>query len=194
MVRRRKMVRTFLDRPLPPGALDRILANAQRAPSAGFSQGWAFLALEGPTETARFWDAVSDPDWRASPRGTRLVKAAAIVIPLAHKQAYLDRYREPDKAYAGRQDESAWTVPFWDVDTGFASLLMLLTAVDLDLGAVFFAIPQREDELLAALGVPSGYRPLGAIAVGWPDPADQPSASVRRGHRDEADVIHRGRW
>src|SRR3954447_22269017 len=160
------MVRAFLDRPLPPGALDRILANAQRAPSAGFSQGWAFVALEGPEETARFWDVVSDPDWRAGDRGSGLVRAAAIVIPLARKQAYLDRYREPDKAYARRQDESAWTVPFWDVDTGFASLLMLLTAVDLDLGAVFFAIPQREDELLTALGVPAGYRPIGAVAIG----------------------------
>src|SRR5438477_2713305 len=95
VVRRRKMVRSFVDRPLPEGALDRILANAQRAPSAGFSQGWAFVALEGPEQTARFWDVVADAEWRMGPRGAGLVRAPALVIPLAHKQAYLDRYRQP---------------------------------------------------------------------------------------------------
>ena len=31
--------------------------GSQRAPSAGYSQGWAFLALDEPASTARFWDA-----------------------------------------------------------------------------------------------------------------------------------------
>jgi len=194
VVRGRRMVRSFLDRPLPEGALDRILANAQRAPSAGFSQGWAFIVLDGPAETATFWDTVSDEDWRSQPRGSGLVKAPAIVIPLSHKQAYLDRYRQPDKAYAGRQEEWAWPVPYWDVDAGFASLLMLLTAVDLGLGAVFFGIPQREDALLDRLGVPEGFHPVGAIAIGWPDPADPPSPSLQRGRRPETEVIHRAHW
>ena len=194
MVQRRHMVRSFLPEPLPPGALDRILANAQRAPSAGFSQGWAFVVLEGPEETARFWDAVSEPAWRAGDRGAGLTRAPVIVLPLAHKQAYLDRYREPDKAYAGRQDEAAWPVPFWDVDTGFATLLMLLTATDLGLGALFFAIPRNEDQLLRALGVPDGYRPIGALAIGRPDGRDRPSPSLRRGRRAGDDVVHRGGW
>ena len=194
VVQRRRMVRTFLERPLPEGALDRIVANAQRAPSAGYSQGWAFVVLDGPEETGVFWEALSDPDWRTNPRGLGMTRAPAIVIALSHKQAYLDRYREPDKAYAGRQEESAWPVPFWDVDAGFASLLMLLTAVDLGLGAVFFGIPQREEVLLERLGVPDGYRPVGAVAIGWPDPADPPSPSLKRGRRPEADVVHHGHW
>src|SRR4051794_19414020 len=105
VVRRRKMVRSFRDRPLPDGALDRIVANAQRAPSAGFSQGWAFVVLDGPEETARFWNTVSDPQWRAGSRGAGLVRAPALILPLAHKQAYLDRYREADKEYANLEDE-----------------------------------------------------------------------------------------
>ena len=47
VVRKRKMVRNFEDRPIDPAVLDRIIANAQRAPSAGFSPGWAFLVLKG---------------------------------------------------------------------------------------------------------------------------------------------------
>jgi nitroreductase len=194
VVRRRKMVRSFQDRPLPPGALDRLLANAQRAPSAGFSQGWAFLALEGAPETGRFWDAVSDPDWRAGPRGSGLVRAGAVVVPLANKQAYLDRYREPDKASAGRRHEAAWPVPYWDVDTGFAALLMLLTAVDLGLGALFFGLNHRDDEVRSAFGIPDDFRPIGAVAIGWPDPDDPPSPSLRRGRKPSEEVVHRGRW
>ena len=56
VIRKRKMIRSFEDRPIGEEVLDRILANAQKAPSAGFSQGWAFLVLEGKAETARYWD------------------------------------------------------------------------------------------------------------------------------------------
>ena len=51
------MVRTFEDRPIDPAVLERIIANAQRAPSAGFSQGWAFLVLDGKAETETYWNA-----------------------------------------------------------------------------------------------------------------------------------------
>lgn len=193
VVRRRRMYRAFEDRPIPPEILDRILGNAQKAPSAGFSQGWGFVVLEGRDQTDQFWSLTSDEDWRDDPDWPDLTKAAVIILPLAHKQAYLDRYSEPDKAPAGLQTEEAWKVPFWLVDTAFASLLILLTASDAGLGALFFGIFQGERELLEALGVPDGYQPIGAIALGWPAP-DRPSPSLKRGHRPAEDVIHRGRW
>ena len=56
VVRRRRMVRNFESRPVPPDIVDRILANALHAPSAGFTQGWAFLVLEGREHTERFWN------------------------------------------------------------------------------------------------------------------------------------------
>src|SRR4051794_22127000 len=187
------MVRRYLDRPVPPAALERILASAQRAPSAGFSQGWAFVVLQGPDETAVFWQAIADEDWLAG-RRDGVATAPVIIVPLANKQAYLERYREPDKAYAGMQDESAWPAPFWDIDVGMASMLMLLTAVDEGLGALFFGIPGGHDALRAALGYPPEFRPIGALAIGWPDPADQPSPSLKRGRRAPAEVVHYGRW
>lgn len=191
------MVRTFdPDRPLPPGALDRMLENALHAPSAGFSQGWAFLALEGPEETGRFWDATfpAGPE-RDAFTYPGLFVAPAIVVPLSHKQAYLDRYAEPDKGVFDKR-ESFWPVPYWDIDTGFASLLMLLTAVDAGLGALFFGIfPERMAAFRKAFGVPDEYTPIGAVAVGYESPAgDQPSPSLRRGRRPLSDVVHRGRW
>ena len=193
VVRRRKMVRRYLDRPVPRDAVERIVDNAQRAPSAGFSQGWAFVVLQGADETGVFWEAIADEDWLAG-RRSGVASAPVIIVPLANKQAYLDRYREPDKQYAGMQDEASWPAPFWDIDVGMASLLMLQTAVDEGLGALFFGIPARHDELRAALGYPAEFRPIGAIAVGWPDPADQPSPSLKRGRRPTEAVVHWGRW
>ncbi|HEX9359501.1 MAG TPA: nitroreductase family protein [Streptosporangiaceae bacterium] len=55
VIRRRRMVRHYdTDRPVPPDVVDRILQNGLRAPSAGFSQGWAFLVLDDPAGVARF--------------------------------------------------------------------------------------------------------------------------------------------
>jgi nitroreductase len=192
-VRRRKMCRSFEDRPIPPEILDRILANAQKAPSAGFSQGWGFVVLEEREQTDDFWELTSDKEWREDPDWPNLTKAPVIILPLAHKQAYLDRYSEPDKAAAGLQAEAAWTVPYWLVDTAFASMAILLTASDAGLGALFFGLFRGERELLEALGVPDGYQPIGAIALGWPAP-DRPSPSLKRGHRAAEQVIHRGHW
>ncbi len=193
MVRRRHMVRNYQDRPLPPGALDRILANAARAPSAGFTQGWAFLVLEGPKETGRFWDATLSGGRRRSFRWQGLLRAPAVIVALSDKQAYLDRYAEPDKAWLP-SEESQWPVPYWHVDTGFAALLMLLTAVDEGLGALFFAVPPRRvDSLRTAFGVPDTLTPIGAVALGYPAP-DEPGRSRARGRRPLDEVVHRGRW
>jgi len=187
------MVRSFEDRPVPREVVDTMLARAIRAPSAGFSQGWAFVVLEGPDQTDLFWRTTTTPDWRAGTRRAGLLRAPVVVLPLAHRQAYLDRYAEPDKAGSGLDLGDAWPVPYWLVDTAFAVMLMLLSAVDAGLGAAFLGIFRGEAELLDTLGVPDGYRPVGAVAVGYPAP-DEPSPSLARGRRPVSDVVHRGRW
>lgn len=184
------MVRNFDDRPIPPETIERILDNAVRAPSAGFSQGWAFLVLDTPERTKKFWDALF-PDRDENFRWGGMFKAPLLIVPLSHKQAYLDRYAEPDKGWKDR-DEKRWPVPYWDIDTGFASLLMLLTAVDAGLGALFFGV-FAPDEFRAAFGVPDEYTPIGALAIGYPKP-DEPSPSLKRGRRGVEKVVHRGRW
>jgi nitroreductase len=194
VVQRRKMVRSFTDRPVPPEAVDRILGNAQRAPSAGFAQGWAFVVLAGPAETAVFWHHMAEPEWLAQPDHPGLLRAPVIIVALAHKQAYLDRYREPDKAASARADEADWPVPYWLVDTAFATMAMLLTAVDAGLGALFFGLARGQDALMAALGVPPDFQPIGAVAVGWPDDQDRRSPSLARGRRPPETVVHLGHW
>lgn len=56
VIKRRQMVRAFTSELLPEGVTDRLLRAANRAPSAGFCQGYSFLVLEGSEQTAPLWD------------------------------------------------------------------------------------------------------------------------------------------
>ena len=194
MVRRRRMVRSYdPDRPVPPEVVDRLLGYAVRAPSAGFSQGWGFLVLDGAADRARFWDATT-PEGMADSRWSAGMRCAPlVVVPHANKDVYLDRYAEPDKGWTDRR-EDRWPVPYWYVDAGFASLLILLGSVDEGLGACFFGIPpERLSGYRRAFDVPDAYVPIGALTIGYRAP-DRRSPSLRRGRREPAEVVHRGRW
>jgi nitroreductase len=75
------MVRTFEERPLDPEVVNRILRTANRAPSAGFTQGYAFLVFENEG-TRDFWEAAFAG---AEPRGPALglMRAPLVIVPLA---------------------------------------------------------------------------------------------------------------
>jgi nitroreductase len=202
VVRRRRMVRSYdPDRPVDPAVVDRLLDNAVRAPSAGFSQGWAFLVLDTPADIERFWAATSDGEGAertedAWLRGMRT--APLIVVPLSCKEIYLERYAQADKGWTDR-DEQRWPVPYWDIDTGMAALLILQTAVDEGLGACFFGVPPHATtRFREAFGVPAAYTPIGAVTVGHKpvDPRDTGAkgSPTRRARRGAGEVVHRGRW
>jgi len=193
VVSRRRVCRSFLDRPVSQGALEHALGLATRAPSAGNTQGWAFVVLEGD-HTAVFWDAEADASWLAHPSHPGLLNAPVIVLPLASRSAYEARYAEPDKAALGLGPVDRWQVPYWLVDTAFATMLLLLGLAQEGLGALFFALRRPPGPLLAQLGVPDGWEPLGAVAVGWPSPDDKPSGSAGRPRRGVAEVAHWGGW
>lgn len=191
VINRRRMVRHYVaDRPVPKQTVERIVTNALHAPSAGFSQGFGFLVLDTPEDVARFRDAATPAeekeDWFAA-----TFDAPLVIVPCSSKDAYLDRYARPDKGFADRSD-AWWPAPYWDIDTGFASLLMLLTAVDEGLGACFFGIPvTRLAHVRAAFGIPESFSPIGAITVGYPDEA---ARDLRSRRKPTDDVVHRGRW
>lgn len=196
MIRRRRMVRSYTSEPVPRHLVDRVLSCGLRAPSAGFSQGWAFLVLEGTAQTSQFWRATERPDTEIKPGGRldRLRVAPVVILPLANKEAYLTRYAEPDKVEHGLAREEAWPVPYWDIDTAFATMAMLLAATDAGLGALFFGLFADQTALHQAFGIPETYRPIGALTLGWPGTDDPPSPSLARGRRSRAETVHFGRW
>jgi nitroreductase len=191
VVERRRMIRRYSGRSVPPDEVAAILDNALRGPSAGFSQGFAFLVLDRAEDITRFREAATptegdEDDWFAA-----TFDAPLVVVPCSNKDAYLDRYAEPDKGFTDRSD-AWWPAPYWDIDTGFATLLMLLTAVDRGLGACFFGIPiDRVEVVKEAFDIPLAYRPIGAVTVGYG--ADPPLDRSDRRKRHE-EMIHRGRW
>jgi len=204
VIKRRKMVRAFTAEPLAPDVTDRLLRAANRAPSAGFSQGYSFLVLEGMEQAAPLWeifyeDAASatagEDDERA--QLAALSPAPLVIVPLACKDAYLDRYAEGDKGWADR-DESRWPVPYWYIDTGFTALLVLLAVVDEGLGAVFFGIqPGIMANFRTRFGVPEKWTPIGALAIGYPDlnPGADPVPPARASDRKRLEeLVHHGRW
>ena len=203
VIKRRKMVRAFTLEPLAPGVTDRLLRAANRAPSAGFSQGYSFLVLEGSEQSAPLWevldqDAASTGATDAAQQAmtAAMSRAPLVIVPLACRDVYLDRYARSDKGWTDR-DESRWPVPYWYIDTGFTALLILLAAVDEGLGAVFFGIqPELIPEFRRRFGVPEQWMPIGAIAVGHPDPAgDTGPSSARSIARKSIDaLVHRGQW
>src|SRR5919202_6475047 len=97
VVRRRRMVRNFEARPVPPQVVERLVANARRGPSAGFTQGVELLVLDGPEQTAAYWN-VSLPDERRDRFcWDGLLRAPLLILVFCSKQAYVERYAEPDK-------------------------------------------------------------------------------------------------
>ncbi len=194
VVLRRRMVRDFSDRPVAGALLEQLVANATRIPSAGFSQGFAFVVLTDPGQRRMFWETTSGPEWRGESESTALTRAPVVILPLAHKHAYLDRYALPDKIHTPLSGEEHWPVPYWDIDTGFGVMLILLTAVELGLGALFFGIFQGEKALMDTLGVPEGYRPIGAIALGYPTPGERSEPTLTSGRRRIDDVVKWERW
>ncbi len=195
MVRGRRMCRSFLDAPIDPSALGRVLDAGRRAPSAGNTAGTHFVVLAGPAETARYWDVTLPAVRRPSFRWPRLLAAPVLVLPIADSSAYLSRYAESDKAHTGLgAGEDRWPTPYWTVDTAFAAMSILLAARDEGLGALFFGIFGRSADLLAELGVPDGMAPIGTIALGHAAEDDQPGRSASRRRPALDDVVHRGGW
>ncbi|HYA44418.1 MAG TPA: nitroreductase family protein, partial [Acidimicrobiales bacterium] len=55
----RRMCRSFVDEPVSAETLERALELATHAPSAGNTQGWAFLVLNGESRDT-FWRHAAD--------------------------------------------------------------------------------------------------------------------------------------
>jgi nitroreductase len=188
VVRSRRMIRTYDPTvSVARRTVDELLDLAVRAPSAGHTQGWAFLVLSSADARERFWTVTTsdeEPDgWLG-----RLQTAPCLVVCFSDKSAYLDRYAEPDKGWTDR-DEARWPVPYWHIDTGMAAMILLLGAQDRGLAACFFGVPgEHWAALRAEFEVPERLEPIGVVSLGAPAP-DVRSPSLRRGRRSLDDVV-----
>ncbi len=182
VVRKRRMIRAFKPLPVPEEKVGRIVELAQHYPSAGFSQGMAFIVVTEPERVRRIREL-------NRLRGD----APVLMVPCVSEKLYHDRYHEPDKI---RPDgtEIEWPVPYWYFDAGCASLLVLLAVVDGGLAA-YLAGAFRPDLLRKELGIPDDFVPVGVISIGYPDyDRHVPSPSLDRGRRPLSQVVHSQHW
>ncbi|HMS47491.1 nitroreductase family protein [Candidatus Neomicrothrix sp.] len=223
VIGRRRMCRDYLADPLGPGQLEAIVDLARRAPSAGFSQGVAFVSLERPEPpqpspaqppqssqsplaqssaepdpVAGYWGVTLPPARRSEFPWPGLLDAPVLITLWVRPQAWVERYGRPDKARSGLgAGEASWPVPYWWVDAGAVVQNLLLVAEAEGLGALFFGMFEHEPAVAELLGVPDGWRAVGTVALGHPAPDGRrpsASASASGGRPALAEQWHRNAW
>ena len=190
VVARRRMVRNYTGGPVDRAVLARIVETGRRSPSAGFSQGQAFVVVTDEADRRAIAELAGEKSYVEAGFDPWISRAPAHIAVCVSEAAYRRRYRELDKLVGDQEIE--WPVPYWWVDAGAALQNLLLAAVDTGLAAGFLgmhALPGLKD----LLGIPEEYTPIGVVTVGHPAP-DRPSGSLKRGRRPDSHVIHWGRW
>ena len=169
VVRRRFMIRAYTSEPVPADKVRRILEYAARAPSAGNTQPWEFVVVRKPEVR----DALA-----AAAQGQRSVATAPVVVVTCANLERAEAVGHGRAAFLGL------------VDTAFASLLILLGAVEQDLGACFVATFDAA-QVAKILGLPEKVRTLALIPIGHPaeGPRKPPNPKIPL-----ARLIHEDRW
>jgi nitroreductase len=191
VVLKRRMVRNFKPDPLPEEFVKRVMEFAQHAPSAGFSQGVAYVVVREEKLRKELGRVQGEEEYVQGKFHNFISGAPMVVVVCVSESIYHSRYREPDKL-KDDGSEIDWPTPYWFFDAGAASMIILLSAVDNGLAAAFAGVPNPEG-VKQLLRIPDEFHPVGTISIGKPAP-DVKSPSLKRGHRPFKDVVHYEYW
>jgi len=190
VVYKRRMVRHFTSQPVPTNLVSKILELALHAPSAGYSQGSAYVVVTQPQMKKRIAQLQGEKEYVGSGFHGWISEAPVNIIPCVSEKLYHDRYNEPDKLQDGKEID--WPAPYWFFDIGAGCMVILLAAVDAGLAAAFSGATDPSG-LRKLVGIPEHFHPVGVISIGHPD-KDKRSPSLKRGRRPSGEVIHYDRW
>jgi nitroreductase len=169
VVKRRAMIRAYKSDPIPEEKIQRLLEYAVRAPSAGNLQPWEFIVVKSPENRAALAKAALGQTWVAS--------APVIIATCADIQRAGSKYGTRGSFYSL-------------VDTAFASLLILLGAVEQGLGACFVGAYNPE-EVAKFFALPDHVRPVGLITIGYPAEAPRKPGTAKL---PLSKLVHREKW
>jgi FMN reductase [NAD(P)H] len=195
---RRRSVRTYADKPVPRDVLERITnAAVVRAPSAGFSQGLRLVVVTDPETRHKIAVAAAEEELAVHGRVRWKAAAPVHIVVLTREDDYHERYLKQDKLAITGGHEIYWPAPYWYVDAGAATMVLMLAAIDEGLDTAIFGVTDL-DALQRLLGLPDDLRFVAVVTMGYPaEQADEPSsgASVftqRRKPREE--VVRWEHW
>ena len=195
ILKRRRMVRSYLPDPIARDTVERIVATVRRAPSGGFSQGHRLVVVTDP-ETRRELARLAGEEEYVAAGGQPWISTAPVhVFVGTREESYHERYRKPDKLRDG--EEIGWPAPYWYVDAGAAFILLQLAAIDEGLASgVFGVLPEQVPDVKALLGVPDDVHFVCLVTIGRPAPDPQETALVSRlSHRLElGELVRWERW
>lgn len=156
LIRDRRSVRAFRPDAVPDETVDRLLAAAVLAPSAGNLQAWEFVVVREDETKRRLAKAALGQ--------TFVAEAPVVIVTCRNLTRNALRY--------GARGRDFYSL----IDASCASMLLLLAAQDEGLGACFVGA-YRDSEVSRALGLPRHIQPVGIIPLGWP--AESPPALSR---------------
>ncbi len=143
VIRKRESVRDFEDRPVPENILKMVLEAARLAPSASNRQPWKFIVVR---------DALKRQELARSAGGQHHIAEAPVVIAAV---ALMPEYLMSNG------------VPSYPIDIGIAVDHMALAAADQGLGTCWIGTFDQQ-EVRKILGVPSAYRVVILLPLGFP--------------------------
>lgn len=161
----RRSIRKFKNQPVETEKIDRLLRAAMQAPSAANQQPWEFIVVQEKD----MLDRVS----KTSPYAKPVAESAATFLLLAN--------------------ENVIRVPTaWEQDLGASAENLLLEAVRLGLGGVWFGVATSDsvtDNVRCLFNLPDHIKPFAMISVGYPD--GQKNEFV---DRYKAEKVHYEKW
>lgn len=162
---RHRSVRAYLDRPLPAGTLEALLAAAQSAASSSNLQVWSLLAVEDPERKARLAELAN---------GQAHIRQAPLFLVWLADFSRIQRQAE-------RYDVDLQALPYLDsflmgaIDAALAAQNAVTTAESLGLGTVYIgALRNNLQAVIEELRLPPLVYPVFGLCVGYPDP-DKPA-------------------
>jgi nitroreductase len=161
LLRSRRSVRKFEDRPVETEKVELIVEAALRSPSSRGGNPWEFIVVTDPEIINRLSTA--------KPHGASFLAKAPLAVVVC--------------ADPGKSD-------VWVEDASIAAILLHLAATDLDLGSCWVQLRKRNRDAkqtageyaAEVLGLPAGWVVPVIMAIGYPaqQPAPHPQTSLQR--------------